>query len=217
MPITILLAHRYPLVREGLKAVCERHPDISVIGETDSGPEAVTLVARLYPDVLIIDIMMPGLSGLEVTRQVRQRWPRTRVIVLSTSANVTHVRQAMRYGAAGYVLQEVSGSELVQAVREVAAGRPYLSSVLAARLRTLQGQRAATEVLDPYETLTTREREVLHLAVEGRTYPEIAAVLGISPRTVETHRTHLMQKLGLRTKTDLIRYALHRGILATET
>ena len=190
---------------------------MDVIGETDSGPEAVTLVARLRPDVLVIDVVMPGLSGLEVARQVRQRRPRTRVIVLSTSVNVTHVRAALSYGAAGYLLQEVSGDELVQAVHEVGAGRPYLSRVVAERLSTLPGQNASTEVLDPYETLTTREREVLHLAAEGRTYPEIAAVLGISPSTVETHRAHLMKKLGLRTKTDLIRYALHRGILATET
>jgi DNA-binding NarL/FixJ family response regulator len=216
MPITILLAHRYPLVREGLKAVFERHTDMDVIGETDSGLEAVTLVARLHPDVLVSDVMMPGLSGLEVTRQVRQRQPRTRVIVLSTSVNVTHVRAAMRYGAAGYLLQEVSGNELVQAVREVVAGRPYLSRVLAEHLSTLQDQSASTEVLDPYETLTTREREVLHLAAEGRTYPEIAAILGIGPRTVETHRAHLMKKLGLRTKTALLRYALHRGILPME-
>jgi len=216
MPITILLAHRYPLVREGLKAVFERHTDIDVIGETDSGLEAVTLVARLRPDVLVIDVMMPGLSGLEVTRQVRQRRPRTHVIVLSMSVNVTHVRAAMSYGAAGYLLQEVSGNELVQAVREVVAGRPYLSRVLAEHLSTLQSQSAFTEVLDPYETLTTREREVLHLAAEGRTYPEIAAILGIGPRTVETHRAHLMKKLGLRTKTDLFRYALQRGILPME-
>jgi DNA-binding NarL/FixJ family response regulator len=217
MPITILLAYRYPLVREGLKAVFERPTDMDVIGETDNGRDAVTLVTRLRPDVLIIDVMMPGLSGLEVTRQVRQRRPHTRVIVLSTSANVTHVLAAMRYGAAGYLLQEVSGNELVQAVREVVAGCPYLSPVLAARLRTLQGQRASTEVLDPYETLTTREREVLHLAAEGRTYLEIGAILGIGFRTVETHRAHLMKKLGLRAKTDLIRYALHRGILPMET
>jgi two-component system, NarL family, response regulator NreC len=216
MPITILLAHRYPLIREGLKAVFERHTDMDVIGETDSGPEAVTLVARLHPDVLIIDVMMHGLSGLEVSRQVHQHRPRTRVIVLSTSDNVTHVRAAMRYGAAGYLLKEVSGNELVQAVREVVAGRPYLSPVLTAPLNT-PGQRASTEVLDPYETLTPREREVLHLAAEGRTYPEIAAVLGISHSTVETHRAHLMKKLGLRVKTDLIRYALYRGILPMET
>ena len=217
MPITILLAHRYPLIREGLKAVLEGHTDMDVLGETDSGPDAVTLAARLHPDVLIIDVMMHGLSGLEVTRQVRHRWPRTHVIVLSTSVSVTHVRAAMRYGAAGYLLKEVSGSELVQAVREVVAGRPYFSPVLAARLSTLRGQRASTEVLDPYETLTMREREVLHQAVEGWTYPEIAAGLGISPSTVETHRAHLMKKLGLRTKTDLIRYALYRGILPMET
>jgi DNA-binding NarL/FixJ family response regulator len=189
---------------------------MDVIGETDSGPDAVTLVARLRPDVLIIDVMLPGLSGLEVTRQVRQRRPRTRVIVLSTSVNAAHVHTAMRYGAVGYLLKEVHGNELVQAVREVVAGRPYVSPVLSARRRTLQDQRASTEVLDPYETLTAREREVLHLAAEGRTYPEIAALLGINPSTVETHRAHFMKKLGLRAKTDLIRYALYRGILLLE-
>src|SRR5437868_1967449 len=109
MPITILLAHRYSLVREGLKAVFERHTDMDVVGETASGLDAVTLVARLHPDVLIIDVMIPSLSGLEVTRQVCQRLPRTRVIVLAASVNVTHVRAAMRYGAAGYMLKEVSG------------------------------------------------------------------------------------------------------------
>jgi DNA-binding NarL/FixJ family response regulator len=217
MSVTVLLANRYPLVREGLKAVFARHTDMRVIGETDNGLDAVTLAVRLHPDVLIIDVMMPSLSGLEVTRQVHQRLPRTRVIVLSTSVNVAYVREAMRRGAVGYLLKEVSDSELVQAVREVAAGRPYLSPLLAERLSALQGQRASTEVVDPYETLTTREREVLHLAAEGRTYTEIAAVLGIRPSTVETHRAHLMQKLGLRTKTDLIRYALRRGILPMET
>ena len=217
MSVTVLLANLYPVVREGLKAVFARHTDMRVIGETGNGLDAVTLAACLHPDVLIIDVMMPSLSGLEVTRQVRQRLPRTHVIVLSTSVNVAHVHEAMRYGAAVYLLKEANGSELVQAVREVAAGRPYLSPFLSERLRALQGQRASTEVVDPYETLTTREREVLHLAAEGRTYTEIAAALGIGPRTVETHRAHLMQKLGLRTKTDLIRYALRRGILPMET
>src|SRR5438128_176676 len=216
MPVTILLAHRYPVVREGLKAAFERHTDIGVVGETGNGLDAVTLAACLHPDALIIDVMMPGLSGLEVTRQVRLRLPSTYVIVLSTSVNVTYVHEAMRRGAAGYLLIEASVSELVQAVREVAAGRPYLSPCLSERFRALQGQRATTEVVDPYETLTTREREVLHLAAEGRTYTEIAAILGIGPRTIETHRAHLMKKLGLRTKTDLFRYALRRGILPME-
>jgi len=217
MPVAILLAHRYPVVREGLKAVFERHTDMHVIGETGNGLDTVTLAARLHPDVLIIDVMMPGLSGLEVTRHVRQRLPSTYVIVLSTSVNVAYVREAMRRGAAGYLLIETSVSELVQAVREVAAGRPYLNPFLSERLMALQGQRASTDVVDPYETLTTREREVLHLAAEGRTYTEIAAALGIRPSTIETHRAHLMQKLGLHTKTDLIRYALRRGIMPMET
>src|SRR6266852_7829152 len=131
MPISILLVDPHPIVREGLKMILGRHEDFRVLGETGDGLEAVTLAEHLSPDVLIVEVRIPGLSGLEVTRQVRQRVPRTRVIVLSTSVNVTHVRAAMSYGAAGYLLQEVSGNELVQAVREAVAGRPYLSRVLA--------------------------------------------------------------------------------------
>jgi len=159
---------------------------------------------------------MPGLGGLEVTRQVSRRLPHTRVIVLSTYANETYMLEALRNGAAGYVLKDADSSELVLAVRDVAAGRRYLSASLSERLIAIQSQQARAGVVDLYETLTTREREVLHLTAEGRTNAEIAAALGISPRTVETHRAHLMQKLGLRTQTDLIRYALHRGILPME-
>ena len=159
---------------------------------------------------------MPSLSGLEVTRQVGQRVPRTRVMVLSASMNVASVLEALRYGATGYVLKEEEVSELVSHVREVAAGRPALSASLAERLIGIPRQGGQPGGLDLYEMLTTREREVLHLAAEGRSYAEMAAALGIRPRTVETHRIHLMQKLGLRTQTDLIRYALHRGIVSLE-
>jgi len=216
MPITILLVDPHPIVREGLKMILGRHEDFRVIGETGDGLEAVTLAEHLYPDVLIVEVRIPGLSGLEVTRQVRQRVPRTRVIVLSMYANETYVLEALRSGAAGYVLKEASINELVQAVRDVAAGQHYLSASLAERIPAIRAQRTQTGVLDPYETLTTREHEVLHLVARGRTNTEMAAALGISPRTVETHRAHLMQKLGLRTQADLIRYALQRGILPPE-
>lgn len=216
MPVTILLAQRYPLVREGLKTILGRQEDLRVIGETGNGRDAMILVERLRPDVLIVDRRMPSLSGLEVTRQVAQRVPRTRVMLLSASMNVAYVLEALRYGATGYVLKEEDVSELVSQVREVAAGRPALSASLAERLIGIPRQGGQPGVLDLYETLTTREREVLHLAAEGRSYAEMAAALGIRPRTVETHRIHLMQKLGLRTQTDLIRYALHRGIVPME-
>jgi DNA-binding NarL/FixJ family response regulator len=215
LPVTILLAHRSPLVRAGLKTVLGSQDDLRVIGETDNGLDAITLVERRRPDVLIVAVRMPGLSGLEVTRQVCQRVPRTRVMVLSVSTNMAYVLEALRHGATGYLLED-DVRELAEKVLDVAAGRPTLSASLAERLIAIQSHRAPPGVRDLYETLTTREREVLHLAAEGRTYTEIAAALGISPRTVETHRIHLMQKLGLRTQTELIRYALHCGILPME-
>jgi two-component system, NarL family, response regulator NreC len=216
LPVTILLAHRSPLVREGLKTVLGSQEDLRVIGETNNGLDALTLVDRLRPDVLIVDVRMPRLSGLEVTRQVCQRVPRTRVMVLSASTNVTYVLEARHHGATGYLLKDDDISELAEKVRDVAAGRLTLSTALAERLIALQSHRTPPGVRDLYETLTTREREVLHLAAEGWSSTEIAVALGISPRTVETHRSHLMQKLGLRTQTELIRYALSRGILPLE-
>jgi two-component system response regulator NreC len=216
LPVTILLAHRSPLVREGLKTVLGSQEDLRVIGETDNGLDAITLVDRLRPDVLIVDVRMPRLSGLEVTRRVCQRAPRTRVMVLSSYTNVAYVLEARHHGATGYLLKDDDVSELAEKVRDVATGRLTLSTSLAERLIAMQSHRAPPGVRDLYETLTTREREVLHLAAEGRSSTEIAVALGISPRTVETHRIHLMQKLGLRTQTELIRYALSRGILPME-
>jgi len=216
MPVTILLAEQYPIVREGLQTILGRIEDLRIIGKTDDGLEAVHLAESLSPNVLIVGDMMAGLSGREVIRQVHRRVPRTRVIVLSRQAHETYVYEALRSGAAGYVLQSASINELVQAVRDVAAGRRYLSSALSERIIEIQRQRVWTGRRDPYETLTTREREILYLVAEGRTNGEIAATLGISPRTVETHRAHLMQKLDLRTPIDLIRYALQRGIVPTE-
>jgi DNA-binding NarL/FixJ family response regulator len=212
---TIVLAEDHPIVRQGLKTVLDAEPDFRVIGEAGDGPQAVQLVERLRPQVLVLDLLMPGLSGLEVARQVRQRVPETRVIVLSMHANEAYVLEALRHGAAAYVLKEVSSAELVQAVRAVVAGRRYLSRPLSERALEAYAQRAEA-TLDLYETLTTREREVLHLAAEGCSNSDIATRLSISPRTAETHRTNLMRKLGLHTQTDLIRYAMGRGIIPPE-
>jgi two-component system, NarL family, response regulator NreC len=214
--LTIILADDHHLVRQGLRALLEAEEDWSVIGEAANGLEAVELVERLKPRMLIVDLMMPGLNGLEVTRQVTQRCPQTRVILLSMHANEPYVMEALRHGAGGYVLKDSSAAELIQAVREVAAGHHYLSPPLSERAIHAYIQRANATALDPYDTLTSREREVLHLAAEGLNNQEIAARLIISPRTAETHRTNLMRKLGLRNQTDLIRYALRRGILPME-
>ena len=216
MTTSILLADDHPIVRHGLRTLLEAEPDFHIAGETDDGLETVRLVEHLQPDVLVLDLMMPSLNGLEVTRQVCRRVPKTRVIILSMHANEAYVLEALRHGAMGYVLKETSAAALVRAVREVVAGRRYLSAPLSERAIEAYIQKASEGILDPYETLTTREREVLHLAAEGHTNAEIAARLTISPRTVEVHRANMMRKLGLRTQTDLIRYALRRGILPPE-
>jgi two-component system response regulator NreC len=212
---TIVLADDHQIVRQGLQALLKAEPDLSVIGEAGDGLEAVALVERLKPDVLIIDLMLPGLNGLEVTRQVNQRWPQTRVVILSMHVNEAYVLEALRNGAAAYVLKESSITDLVQAVREAAAGRHYLSPPLSELAIETYLQKAAAS-LDSYETLTTREREVLQLVAEGYHSSDIAARLSISPRTAEAHRANLMRKLGLRNQADLIRYALRRGILPLE-
>lgn len=213
---TIVLADDHRIVRQGLRALLEAEPDFRIVGETGDGLEVIRLVERLQPDVLVLDLMMPGLSGLEVTRRVSQCSRQTRVVILSMHANEAYVLEALRNGAASYVLKDASAADLVQAVREVAAGRRYLSPPLSARAIEVYVQKAKDVTLDSYETLTDREREVLHMAAEGYTNAEIATRLSISPRTVETHRARMMRKLGLRAQTDMIRYALRRGIIPME-
>ena len=210
---TILLADDHTVVRQGLRALLAAEPDFAVIDEATDGRAALQSVERLRPDVLVVDLMMPGLGGLEVTRQVQQRVPQTRVVVLSMHANDAYVLEALRNGAMGYVLKDAGAAELIEAVREAAQGRRYLCRALSDRAIAAYVQQAQAPSLDLYETLTTREREVLQLTAEGLSSSEVAAQLSISPRTAETHRANLMRKLGLRTQTDLVRYALGRGLL----
>jgi DNA-binding NarL/FixJ family response regulator len=213
MAVTILLADDHHVVRQGLRMLIEAQENFRVVAEAGDGLEAVKLAEHLKPHVLIVDLMMPGINGLEVARQVSHHSPQTRIIVLSMYGNEPYVLEALRNGAVGYVLKDANAAELLRAVHEVIAGRRYLSPPLSEHAIEAYLQKAQDAVLDLYETLTTREREVLQLAAEGRTNADIAAVLYVSPRTVETHRAHLMHKLGLRTQADLIRYALKRGIL----
>ena len=213
---TIVLADDHHIVRRGLRTLLEAEGEFAVIGEEADGLKVVALIERLRPDVLLLDVQMPGLNGLEITRQIVQRALKTRVIILSMHANETYVREALRYGAHGYVLKDADPSEMVEAVRDVSAGRRYLSRALSERAIDAYAEKAQAAPADAYDMLTTREREVLHLAAESSSTSEIAARLGISPRTVETHRENLMRKLGLLSQTDLIRYALRRGILPME-
>ena len=215
-PTTIVLADDHHIVRQGLRALLEAEPGLEVVGEAAVGSDVAALVERLKPHVLVVDLMMPALSGIEVTRQIRQRSPQTRVVVLSMHANEAYVLEALQSGASAYVLKDASAADLVRAVREAASGRRYLSPPLSERAVDAYVQRAKGAALDPYDTLTIREREVLHLSAEGYTSTQIAALLSISPRTAETHRANLMRKLGLSGQTDLIRFALQRGILPLE-
>jgi len=210
---TILLADDHHVVRQGLRALLEAEPDFSIVGEAADGLQVLEQVERLRPDVLVLDLMMPGLNGLEVMREITRRSLRTRVVILSMHSNEAYVLQALRSGVAGYVLKESTASDLARAVREAAAGRRYLSLPLSERAIEVYLEKAQMTTLDAYETLTSRERQILHLAAEGLGNSEIAARLSISPRTVETHRANVMRKLNLHSQTDLIRYALRKGIL----
>ncbi len=213
---TIVLADDHKVVRQGLRAVLEANPHFRVIGEAGNGLETTRLVERLRPDVLVLDLMMPGLSGLEVTRQVKKRSTKTRVVILSMHRDESYVLEALKSGAAGYVLKDSSAEELVKAVHEAAANRRYLSPPLSDSAIEAYVQRAETTTIDPYGSLSNREREVLQLAAEGHTNSGIGKRLFISPRTVEIHRANMMKKLSLCNQTDLIRYALKRGILSND-
>lgn len=212
---TIILADDHQVVRQGLRALLEAEKDFQVIGETGDGLDALRLVERLRANVLIVDLMMPGLNGLELTRRVSRSYSETRVVILSMHGNNAYVLEGLRNGAYGYVLKDSSAADLVQAVREVTNGRRYLGPPLSQYAIESYISKSEEASLDDYETLTTREREVLQLAAEGRSNPEIARLF-ISPRTAETHRTNLMRKLGLRSRTDLVRYAIIRGIVPSD-
>ncbi len=214
--ISVILADDHHIVREGIKMLLEAQSDISVIGEASDGLKAVELTNRLKPLILIVDLMMPGLNGLEVTKQVIQHQSRTKVIILSMYSNEAYVTQALRNGASGYVVKESNVSDMVQAVREVASGRSYLSPAISWLAMEAYIEKAKSSALDPYDTLTDREKEVFHLIAEGFSSAKISARLYISPRTAETHRSNVMRKLGLKSPTDLIKYALKKGFISIE-
>ena len=217
--VTVVLADDHVVVRQGLRALLESHPRFVVVGEAADGLEAVELVKRRKPTVLLTDLMMPGLDGLAITRKLSRLKSDTRVIILSMYGDQAYVLTALQSGAAGYVVKESCGAELFQAIREVVAGRRYLSpAVSEASMGSFSSmgtilQKAQTGSLEVHDKLTVRERKVLQLVVEGASSSDIGSRLKISSRTVESHRATCMRKLGLNTPQDLIRYALQRGSL----
>ena len=194
----------------------ESQPDFSVVGAASDGPTAVNLVEEHKPKVLVLDLVLPGLSGLEVIRILQKSSPRTRIVVLSMHTSMAFIAQALQNGATGYVLKGRPEEEVVQAVRDAVAGKRFLSPPITEESLRHYLQQSKPGTLTPHETLTRREREVLQMAAEGKTAPEIAAELHISPRTAESHRASIMKKLGLQNQTDLIRHAIRHGLLPPE-
>ncbi len=195
----------------------ENEPGFSVVGETGGGLETIRMVGELNPDVLVLDIMMDDVSGIEVARQVTKNSPRTAIVILSMYSSKRYILEALQAGARGYVVKKSATTELVQAVREVVVGRRYLGQYVSDVVVNAYLEKAETGTPDPYDSLSSREREVLHLAAHGYTNAEIAERLYIGRRTVETHRANAMRKLDLHTQFDLIRDALQRGILPPDT
>jgi DNA-binding NarL/FixJ family response regulator len=213
MNVTILLADDHPFVRRGVRTLLEAEADFSVVGEAEDGLQVVQMAEKLRPDILIVDIMMPNLNGLEVLKQVSHRSPKTRKIVLSMHSAGPYVVEAFRSGAAGYILKDSAPDELINAIRHVLLDNKYFSPKLSERVIAALTESPENAEQDKYETLTNREREILQMTVEGRTSQEIGDKLIISPRTVEVHRSNLMNKLGIHHQAELIRFALKRGIL----
>lgn len=215
--VTILIADDHEVVRLGLRRMLEAEVDMRVVGEAKNGLEVLPAVKRLRPDVLVLDLVMPGLNGVEVIRQVMEAAPETRIVVLSMHANEAYVVDSLRHGAGAYVLKGSDGALLVEAIRSVLGGKRYLSPPLSEGLLREYLEKTEGAPEDPFEALTGRERQVLQLAAEGHTNAVIAERLKISRRTVETHRGNLSRKLGLRSQSDLVRYALQRGIVRLDS
>jgi two-component system, NarL family, response regulator NreC len=216
MSITILLADDHTILRQGLRALLEDESDFHIIGEANSGQEALARIEELKPDILVLDLALPDMSGLEVIRRLHYNFTQTHVVVLSMHARGAYVQEALKFGAKGYVLKGSDAKELVQAIRLAKLGQRYLSPSLAQSSVEAQFRLTQSKRLDPLDTLTNREREILPLAASGMSSSGIGETLSISPRTVEVHRARILHKLGLQNQAELIRYALQRGILPFE-
>jgi len=212
--IRILLADDHTILRAGLKMMLNAQPDMEIVGEAQDGRQSINEAQRLQPDIVLMDITMPDMNGIEATRQIKKLLPETRVLVLTMHEHDEYVFQALRAGASGYMLKEAVPTELITALRVIQSGQFYLSPTAQSVMvgDYLQRVRAGEEK-DSYSSLTEREREILKLVAEGYTNNQIAERLVISPKTVDTHRTHIMDKLNLHSRAELVKYAMRRGLL----
>ncbi len=212
--LRVLVVDDHTLIRQGIVGLLADQPDVTVVGQAANGTEAIASTGELLPDVVLMDVSMPGLGGLAATREIRGRWPGVRVVILTIHDREDYLYEALRAGASGYVLKDADVAELLRAIRSAARGEVYLypgatRALIDEVLRTVGGRAEP----DPYEGLTEREREVLALIAQGKTSTEIAAELVLSPHTVQSHREHVMAKLGLHSKAALIKYAIAKGLI----
>jgi len=209
--IKILLVDDHAIMRDGIKALLSIYDDIEVVGEASEGKEAIEMARELNPDVVVMDISMPGMDGLEVTHRLTKRNPKVKVIILTQHDNREYILSTIKVGAAGYIPKKALGSDLVSAIRAVCSGDSFLYPSAAKTL--IDDYRKQAEQPDIYESLTEREREILKLIAEGRTSREIAEALYISQKTVQGHRTKIMEKLDLHNRTELMKYAMRKGLV----
>lgn len=214
MTIKVFLADDHAVLRDGLRSLLEAQGDITVVGESDNGRDAVREMEELLPDVVVMDIAMPDLNGIEATRIISDRWPGVRVVMLSVFSDAESIYRALQAGASGYLLKSSAGREVVEAVRTVHLGGRYLSDKITETV--VDEYVRERQAKSPLETLSPRERQVLQLSAEGKTIPEMAELLSLSPRTVETYRARLMEKLGIKDLRGLIMFAVKHGITPIE-
>jgi two-component system response regulator NreC len=217
--LKVLLVEDHAIVRQGVRALLDEEPDITIVGETGEGSEALLMAERLRPDIVLMDLSLPGVSGIEATRQVCERFPTMRVVVLSMHDSEEYVFRALRAGASGYVLKQSTSTELVLALRAVAAGSTFLSPDISQILISDYMRRAETQDRDDeaLSILTPREREVLQLVARGLNNRQIAERLHISVKTVETHRGNMMRKLDVHDRAGLVKFAIDSGLITLET
>lgn len=215
--LRVLLADDHVLVRAGLRALLATFPGVSVVAETGDGREAVEQVTAMGPNIVLMDIGLPGLNGIEATARIVKEHPQVRVVILSMHANEEYIHQALQAGAAGYLLKDAAPAELDLALRAVARGETYLSPAISKRVvEDYLAQAPAGRGGAAAQVLTARQREILQLIAEGKTTKQIAALLGVSIKTVETHRADLMERLGIHDLAGLVRYALREGLARPE-